>query len=934
MRNVEPGPQIIDVGVHLLNDAELLEDQQQAAERILAVIDAFLEPDAGRSAVSGPDPGVPWLLASRPSRFVWLMGARGQGKTSTLLHCCAKLRERQCIVTQPLEPEWLLRDEDPFLAIAASLLECLESGEYERSRRDWINDYSATTERLREELVSICCDVAARSRIGAELQRQDFEGILGYTRKVLSNTQRHSSLVRRLRRWFADLLQHTDRILVILPIDDVDVARSQTMAVLNAARWYLCHPNVAVIFTADYETVHRAVLNELLAELPTVYTGGGGTVAADPASEEARTAPRSASRDELLAVEHRKDDEYARLLLQKLAPSGYRAQLRALPPQQRLTAPFFAQSGKVSLAELLEGVPLVAAIGSGPWYARGGVSETDITAVLRSFTEHGNNSLSTSLRQLIALYPTVLPTNLRQLINCINEIAFRTEEYRRRLARILAPQQQVGPDQGRSAADAPPSLPQQPQTALPVWLEAQDPRVRAQLHLWQAAESRYVVDVIAALGRNADIEEDSDRMVDDSTNTRLLDATTADQFSQVLRRIRVQGTTTTGPSYVSTKRTGERQRLSEASCALVSIFKEYTILRAGSPWAVIGDQELMLQHRFQQDIPRVALFDWLAPAGQLRGCSELATVMVDSLRSTLDWAPRTPGTVSLFYDRLDLGAPACLTTLRQAARYAHVLHADTDTRLDRIAEAMREAAGTRSGRPAEPQPELTYRTLGMIASRGNLELTGLYHALAGGDRLPFAVGGSFSATWPWLVADQEGTGDLLVALLRAENLEIDLVGRLLLLLRLARLPLAPALTVWSRRDSSQAGPPQIVAAIKAVVQDADAAGLTTGLDLAQARELLKLRKPRSQSTNLSLPLQHVARAVDYIDLHRQAEDLPLFIQLIAALEADSTSKAGATPDSAPPSWVELAQYAPGGGTDTEVEPWRRRDDLAIEGPPE
>lgn len=308
MTRTESGPQL-SIGARVLKPSELIGLQSQALASIINAIH-----DVGRSDTGSPSSS-DWEL-NRPRHVHLIDGARGSGKTSTLLtvrryaqviagviddssgdertgildsndslkRCWTDLRAKKPFFLPMINTAGLDSTHSSMEAQLSFMLEYIRE-KIDQADKDGIKRHSDRLRALQKTLVS-------RVIKGWQLSREEGRSIVAQESASFEDFNKRNSdasifLHNRIVEWrkFVDqfLIEFDFKCLVIM-FDDADVNPEVTEDILYTIRLFFNHPDIVTIIASNIRTLRNVLLKKRFAEVAVAApatSGARGTTARD-----------------------------------------------------------------------------------------------------------------------------------------------------------------------------------------------------------------------------------------------------------------------------------------------------------------------------------------------------------------------------------------------------------------------------------------------------------------------------------------------------------------------------------------------------------------------------------------------------------------------------------------------------------------------------
>jgi len=216
---------------------------------------------------------------SQYNNAIGLFGARGTGKTSTILTIKNELVENEDnIILDTIEPDTFGENTTIMGAIIGILKDQLEEMEkYIREEAKDKNNYSEffndcrfkKNNKLRksyEQMLEAYCYTEGEYR---KLLTKDFTDMETFKKKYSEVLKPDIELSKKIRDFYDELIrvkrvEGKNEPMIFLFIDDVDLKTSKCKEIIDAMMKYTCHPNVVCILSGDYEILNESITLSLL----------------------------------------------------------------------------------------------------------------------------------------------------------------------------------------------------------------------------------------------------------------------------------------------------------------------------------------------------------------------------------------------------------------------------------------------------------------------------------------------------------------------------------------------------------------------------------------------------------------------------------------------------------------------------------------------
>ncbi|WBW96311.1 hypothetical protein [Oceanirhabdus sp. W0125-5] len=215
---------------------------------------------------------------SQYNNAIGLFGARGTGKTSTILTIKNKLIEdKHNIILDTIEPDTFGGNTKIMGAIIGMFKDVLEKMEdyiKNEADKDKYGDFFCDcrfkkNNKLRkryEEMLEAYCYTEGEYR---KLLTKDFTDMETFKKKYSEVLKPDIELSKKIEKFYDELvrvkrIESKKEPLIVLFIDDVDLKTSKCKEIIDAMMKYTCHPNVVCILSGDYEILNESITLSLL----------------------------------------------------------------------------------------------------------------------------------------------------------------------------------------------------------------------------------------------------------------------------------------------------------------------------------------------------------------------------------------------------------------------------------------------------------------------------------------------------------------------------------------------------------------------------------------------------------------------------------------------------------------------------------------------
>lgn len=295
-----------------------------------------------------------------------ILGKRGAGKSSVLLHLAKNIKSRSKfdivipVIMSTILPDRMKNDEEMMGWILGNFKEEVESiskldskirnrGQTEKNFLDCIRNEQNT--ELFKSYKKVLEQYRYTRQDYADILKQNYSGLTEYVSKTSDMLAPENEMKKRFDNFIDELVKANKRVsmwedekhkettdkqpMVFLFLDDMDLTKQYCKCIVNLISRYLCHPNIIVFVFGDYEIFEMEqfmgdMRNSGLMEL--VVSPRDNNLLGNQLLNQARTLARDT--------------------LKKVMPPAYRYYLHKLSAKERLE--FYYEEGSKSLKELME----------------------------------------------------------------------------------------------------------------------------------------------------------------------------------------------------------------------------------------------------------------------------------------------------------------------------------------------------------------------------------------------------------------------------------------------------------------------------------------------------------------------------------------------------------------------------------------------------
>ncbi len=311
-----------------------------------------------------------------PHHVITIVGNRGIGKTSVLMTIAKAVRKeiQTALVLDIIHPDRL----SALLPVSGVVVHSIEKA-LKREEPDLAKElFQEDSLRFRDPSWTLdtmrTYDVIARETISVEEWNSRLYELLSSPADAVST----------FHAWIERLLERANKTLLVVLIDDADIAIEKAEEVIDTLRTYLTSPQIVTILAVDLPSLERRLRNNRLDKLPKL--------------PEFREQSENSGSGYLFGMtgmafhsaEAKAEYDYVLNLLTKVLPPAARYHLSGLSERDRLHRPFR--------------IP-------------GRAEDRSVLDVLRSVYTRVEQSDEGNMAELIEVHPEIFSDNLRQFAN-------------------------------------------------------------------------------------------------------------------------------------------------------------------------------------------------------------------------------------------------------------------------------------------------------------------------------------------------------------------------------------------------------------------------------------------------------------------------------------------------------------------------------------
>jgi len=331
-----PNLSYIGLGPMLLESEQMIANQREVIDLVVGRVSVACKVLLERS-------GLPQdaIRNFEPHHVITIAGGRGTGKTSVLMSAIREISTtvREALVLDIIHPDQIGNKLLPMPSLIVSFIEKSLEAQVPKLAQRLEHD---ETLRLRHLGWTLNIDETFH------VVSRDSLNTAEWNEKIFNLFARAIDPASLFHKWIDTVLPLAARELVVVPIDDADIAIDKAEEIVDTLRTYLASPRVITVLAIDIPSLERRIRNKRLAALPPVpeFKGDG------PSPSFLFGLTPSAFQSSEAKAEH----EYVESLLTKVLPQAARCYLAGLSDWERLNRPFRmpGQKAAVSLVQILE----------------------------------------------------------------------------------------------------------------------------------------------------------------------------------------------------------------------------------------------------------------------------------------------------------------------------------------------------------------------------------------------------------------------------------------------------------------------------------------------------------------------------------------------------------------------------------------------------
>ena len=221
----------------------LLSAQRRATEQLLKNVKSYSDISASPEVKQ----------TQNPNHVISLMGERGTGKTTVLLHLIEKLREDERWLVPPIFlPDLVLEAAALAPAIVSHIQDAFEKEAEELN----IN----VTEAIED--IELRLAWFADNKFSQDIIARDSVNSRDFARQTFQFFGEAWQISTIFKQWLSKLLTQTKKQNLILVFDDADISIDNVEQIIDFVRYYLSIPEVITIFSADEEQLAAEIAEQ------------------------------------------------------------------------------------------------------------------------------------------------------------------------------------------------------------------------------------------------------------------------------------------------------------------------------------------------------------------------------------------------------------------------------------------------------------------------------------------------------------------------------------------------------------------------------------------------------------------------------------------------------------------------------------------------
>jgi hypothetical protein len=303
----------------LLQDEQMIANQKEVVNAVVTRIDSACDALLDRREFATNS-----KTDFEPHHVITIVGGRGTGKTSVLMTIINEVREKipEALVLDIIHPDQIGNKWLPIPPMIVSFIEKSLETQMPHIAKRLDQDGSLRLRHLGWTLnIDETFHVLSRDSINtSEWNEQIFN--------LLARTVDPASI---FQTWLTKVLDLAGREVVVISIDDADIAIDKAEEIIDTLRTYLAFPRVITVLGVDIPSLERRIRNKRLATLPPVPNYNG---------EKPFTFLFGMNPADFQATEAEAEQEYVESLLTKVLPLAARCYLAGLSESEKLHKPF------------------------------------------------------------------------------------------------------------------------------------------------------------------------------------------------------------------------------------------------------------------------------------------------------------------------------------------------------------------------------------------------------------------------------------------------------------------------------------------------------------------------------------------------------------------------------------------------------------------
>ena len=299
----------IGLGPMVIPEEFLVANQREAVDTIVGRVTSACK------SLLNPDSRLPRKFY--PNHVISIIGGRGTGKTSVLMTALERILEKkEALVVNIIRPDSM---EKNFPIVAAIV--------YAIERHPDVAAAISEDETLIFRHPSWALSVDETYRVVA----RDSVNTSEWASRIF-DLLASADVVAGFQEWVDRILSVTKRKMLVVPIDDADVAIDKAEDVINTLRTYLASSKIVSILAVDIDAFERRIRNSRLSKLP--------NVPGYPHEPEERK-DNHVSPWKTIEPEAQQEQKYVENLMAKVLPPAARCHLADMSKDEKLNRRFF-----------------------------------------------------------------------------------------------------------------------------------------------------------------------------------------------------------------------------------------------------------------------------------------------------------------------------------------------------------------------------------------------------------------------------------------------------------------------------------------------------------------------------------------------------------------------------------------------------------------